>query len=189
MMRAVERTALRAKTPLRFSQGFNPRPGLSLPCPRPVGVASMDDLAVMTMEDSAGEIDAAKLTDDLNAACPRGMRFFGARKLAGKNLHPRKATYELELDPARTPAIVARLAELNTKEHWEVDRQAGEDKASRRIDLRPLVPQVALEGCTLRWTQVPLDQTWAKPSEVLNLLGLDGQVDLAGVVRRAVEFE
>lgn len=188
-MRAVERTALRAKCPLRFSQGFNPRPSLSLPCPRPVGVASLDDIVVLTLEDSPVEIDTGQLAQAFNGACPKGMRFFDARKLAQKTLHPRKANYELELDAARAQGLASRLAELSSQETWEVDRQTGEDKASRRIDLRPLLPTVALEGQTLRWKQTPLGQTWAKPSEVLGLLGLDGQFDLAGVVRTAVEFE
>jgi len=59
----------------------------------------------------------------------------------------------------------------------------------RRIDLKPLVPEIHLGDSMLRWTERPLGQLWARPGEVLRFVGLDERVDLAGVVRTAVEYD
>ncbi|GAF87148.1 unnamed protein product, partial [marine sediment metagenome] len=40
MLRLFARSLARAALPVRFSEGFNPHPRLSIPLPRPVGVAS-----------------------------------------------------------------------------------------------------------------------------------------------------
>jgi len=44
MLRVFQRACVRAGIEIQYSQGFNPRPKLSLPLPRPVGVASDDEL-------------------------------------------------------------------------------------------------------------------------------------------------
>lgn len=189
-MRCVERTALRALVPLRFSQGFNPRPAVSLACPRPVGVASRADVAVMTMDDSAAEMEAPALADALSAASPRGMTFLRARRLTDrKTLHPRRIEYALGVEADLPPRLAQRLSELEAQDSWTVVRDSGLDKASRRIDLKPMVHDIRIEGPSVRWSQSPQGQAWARPSEVLALLGLDPQADLSRVVRLDVEYD
>ena len=51
MMRLWERALRRAALPLRFSQGFNPRPRLSLPEPRSVGIASEAEILEFELAD------------------------------------------------------------------------------------------------------------------------------------------
>lgn len=186
MMRAVERTAGRAKLPLRMSQGFNPRPAMSLACPRPVGVATRDDLLVITL---AVPMAAQEVLDSLNASAPLGLRFVRAEVLAGRrSLHPREISYELALDESQRPAVELRLGELASQEQWIVQRRRKEEGLPQDLDIRPLVASASVSDGTLRWTLMPLDQTWARPSEVLALLGLDAQVDLARTVRTAVKY-
>lgn len=189
LMRAVERAALRAKLPLRFSQGFNPRPAVSLPCPRPVGVASLDELAVLAMDDSAPPLEALPVAASLNAAGPRGLRFTRAEPIDRRMLHPVRIEYELPLEPGASDGLQARRIELQAMERWTVQRDSGQDKALREIDLKPLLAGMEIRPGSLRWSQVPQGQSWARPGEVLALLGLDAQVDLARVVRRAVQYE
>jgi len=226
MMRAVERTFLRAKVPLRFSQGFNPRPTVSLACPRPVGVASLDDLAVVAMDDSAPPPNAAALLDSLNATSPRGLRFTRAQPIERKTMHATRIECELPLTADEAAALPARLVELAAQDRWCIQRESGEDKAPREIDLKPLVKDLEIAGeargadilsasaagvppatgrqecgrdahattegetvAVLRWTLLPAGQSWARPGEVLALLGLDAEAGLARVVRRAVQYE
>ena len=47
--RVFQRACVRAGIPVRYSQGFNPHPRLSLPLPRPVGVESEDELLVVKL--------------------------------------------------------------------------------------------------------------------------------------------
>ncbi len=194
MMRTVQCLSFRAGLPLRFSQGFNPQPRFSLACPRPVGIASMDDLLVATLEASA-EITGPEILEKLNATSPAGMKFFQADELASKgSSQPERAEYELDIDPADQEALQARLAELGAQPSWPVERRkltkpsARAAARSRTIDLKPLVTDLRTKDQMLRWTLQPKDDLWARPSELLGLLGLEDPAYLAAVVRRKITY-
>ena len=192
MMRAIERTAKRAGLPLSYSQGFNPRPRLSLVCPRPVGVATRDDLLVVSLE--AGQLDRQELERRLNIAAPDGLRFLRSEPLqTSRTPLPRTARYELALEDAAVRRLQERLDRLTVADRWTVQRQVFGDRRggaqSREIDLRPLVGDVCVSEGRLRATLVRQGDLWARPGEVLILLGLDGRRDLACVIRTQVEYE
>jgi radical SAM-linked protein len=195
MLRAMERIVARSRLPLRYTHGFNPHPVLSLPCPRPVGVASLDDVAVMALEqdEAAGQmaLEGQAIIDAMNNSSPRGMTFTRATRIEGtKTLHPSRAEYELALDDERAGRVKARLGELASQASWPVERRKVDDRAQpRKIDLRPMVTDARMESGILRWSHVPQGQAWAKPGEFLGLLGLDGRVDLAAAVRTKIEYE
>ena len=48
-LRLFQRAFNRAGIPIRFSEGFNPRPRISIAMPRPVGVESCDELLVIEL--------------------------------------------------------------------------------------------------------------------------------------------
>jgi len=191
-LRALERMAARAELPLRYSQGFNPRPAMSVVCPRPVGVAARADLLVIALEE---EIDPDVLLRRLNEQAPKGMRMLRARRLEGRRA-PRvfKARYELRVDPDRRRGTEDRLRLLRDQDHWPVSRLT-QSKTRRKvwepkeIDVRPLVGGLELASGLLRLDLIRRGDLWARPSEVLRLLGLDERVDLGGLVRTALEFQ
>ena len=49
-LKLFQRACARAGLQVRYSEGFNPRPRLSLPLPRPVGVESQDELLCVRVE-------------------------------------------------------------------------------------------------------------------------------------------
>ena len=55
-LRVFQRACVRADIKIHYSQGFNPRPKLSLPLPRSVGVEADDDLLCLRVK-SIGAID------------------------------------------------------------------------------------------------------------------------------------
>ena len=192
MMRVVERLAVRAKLPLHYSQGFNPRPALSLVLPRPVGVASRCDLLAMTLD---APIEAADLCARMAQTAPVGLSIRGAAIMAaGQRPLARLAQYELPLADHKVQPVRQRLAELQDQPTWPIRRLTGDESlqidptAGKAMDLRPMVPSMTLEGDTLHLTLVPLDQAWARPGEVLRLLNLDERLDLAGMIRTAVDY-
>jgi len=198
LMRAIQRLCARAGIALRYSQGFNPHPVMSLACPRPVGVASQDDVVVLALDDEPGS-SAIATADDLlrcaNACAPEGMTFTRGEKLQGKKtLRPRRIEYELVSDPAQQAALAGRISELQNSPCWPTCRQRPgnarrSEMQSKEIDLRPLVQDMRLEGGVLRWTLVPSGEVWARPGEILELLGLDARSDLARLRRTAVQYE
>jgi radical SAM-linked protein len=192
-MRALARAAARACLPLAYSRGFNPRPRMSLPCPRPVAVAASDELLVLSLEGDPD--DPARLLDDINRCCPPGLRCLRAGRLQGK-AKPQcvRADYEMPLADSRRDAAAERLAALAAEASWPLRRRVrakrrGAGPAERTIDLRPLVGDLRLEGGWLRWSQSPGEGVSARPGEVVGLVGLDPAADLAAVVRTRVEFE
>ena len=53
-LRLLERACTRAGVPIKYTQGFNPHPKLSLPLPRTVGVASRDELMAVKVFETGG---------------------------------------------------------------------------------------------------------------------------------------
>ena len=186
-MRTIERIAARTELPLHYSQGFNPRPVISLTMPRPVGVAACGDLLVLGLDEP---IEADLLLRRLNDEAPRGMRFERATPLSGrKGPTIARAEYELDLPESQIPPVQERLTQLRACTDWPTERMIPSKRNRRtaetykRIDLRPLVGRIDLEGRTLRFTLVGISGLWARPAELLGLLGLDRQGDLARTVR------
>jgi len=191
MMRAVERQTVRARLPLRYSQGFNPRPALSLVLPRPVGVASLEDLLAITLD---VPLEQAELLDRLAATAPKGLSPYRA-VLLGPGVRPlaRSADLELALSPEQAGCVAPRVRELDDQPAWPMRRVTGDESlddphAGKPIDLRPLVRRMVVENHRLRLTLVPLNQAWARPAEILRLLNLDERADLARMVRTHVDY-
>lgn len=193
MMRAVERLAVRADLPLRYTQGFNPHPILSLVCPRPVGVSARDDLLVVTLD---SPISSDRLLERISGKAPAGMCFTRATPLQTKRTpRPVGAEYRLVLRADQADGVRRRIEEARSLDAWTVQRlthakrRRGKGFSRTEIDLRPLVGDLDLEGKTLRFRLHPLGDLWARPGEVLRWLGLDERVDLASCVRTNVEYE
>jgi len=195
MMRAIERTAVRAGLDLAYSQGFNPHPLISLTCPRPVGVASDDDLLVFWLNEPCLQTPAS-LTEALNAHCPPGMRFFHARPLPrGPCPQVRRIRYELPLAAGRAEALASLIEQLRQVNAWPVQRadkgepeRNGRPKAVRTINLKPLVASLALEPDRLTFVLHAGGGQSARPAELLTLLDMDVQ-DTSRLVRAAVDYE
>ena len=196
-VRAVERAAARAKLPVKYSQGFNPRPILSLACPRPVGVASQADLAVMHLTEP---MPAETLLGLLNAQAPDGMTFARAEVLQAKAPpQARRVDYDAPIEQAGQAKLAGLASKFNQADAWPVERGAdrsaqgatGPAKArrARTIDLKSLVRDLRLEDGRLRFSLVSDGQVWARPGEVLEAVGLDGRTDLARLVRTNVRYD
>lgn len=195
MMRAIERISGRAKLPLRYSQGFNPRPVFSLTSPRPVGVATRDDRLVLALDDT---IDRADLLARLNRSSPEGMRFLAARLLEDvKTLHPVRVSYELALFEGCIEAVTGCVEELQSQPAWLVRRKAKVKPGRKRkpagnqeirlVDIRPMLGELEVSGGMLRFVCVSRDGVLARPGEVLQLVGLVGLQHMAELVRTEIE--
>lgn len=191
-IRAIERTAARAGVPLRFTQGFNPHPIFALLCPRPVGVATLDDPVMLDLAKPASRDD---LLEAMNSDAPSGMRFHRAEPLtAPRTPRVRKVLYRLNLDAQLRREVQARLDELLQAATWPAERvkpsrKRGRPPKKRTIDLKTLVKSIAVDDSAMFWTNRPAGDMWARVEEVLNLVGLNGRDKLADVVRTNVDCE
>lgn len=187
MMRQMEHAVGRAAVPIAYSAGFNPRPKLSLPLPRPVGIASRAELVILRLTEPT---DANQLCQRLAAQMPEGVTLAGSRPLEHvRTMHAAAASYELALSAPDADTLAARLADLHSQPSWPCHRPSRKaHRASRDLELRDLVTALAIDDGVLRFTLTAVDAIWARIPEVLEFLGIDSPQMRCRVVRTAVQW-
>mgnify|MGYP001608428956 CR=1 FL=1 len=78
-LRLFQRALARAALPVRHSEGFNPHPRMTLPLPRPVGIASDAEAVIVEFDQSVAPDD---LLQRLQRHTPADLNLFGVRRLA-----------------------------------------------------------------------------------------------------------
>jgi radical SAM-linked protein len=166
-MRLFERALARAGLPVRFSGRFNPRPRISLPLPRAVGVASSSELLVVELCEPAEPADVlARLASQM----PEGLRLQQACRIdPGVAVQPDQVSYQVVLPADQVPAIAASAERLREAEHWPIKRQGRQDKV---IDLLAYVVSASVEAGALKWTARVTAGGSVRPAEVLAAVGL-----------------
>jgi len=175
-----ERALARAEWPVKFSEGFNPRPRLSLPLPRNVGLAGEDELLVVELTET---VDPGEALRRLSGQVPAGIRCLSAAATSARIApRPLRAWYELRLD-ATVPTLGEAIATLMKRETCTVTRTSPEARGHRIVDIRPYLESIACDGCDLGMVLRITPKGTARPVEVLNALGLPGD-QLAHRIRR-----
>ncbi|MCG3180878.1 MAG: hypothetical protein BIFFINMI_03241 [Phycisphaerae bacterium] len=195
-MRLFERAAIRARLPLRWGKGFNPRPRLSLPLPRPLGVASDDEMLVLELmgdDDATGHhapLSPAQVRESLSPQMPADVRLVEALGVA-RPPRPASVRYRVELPADQTPAdLDARIAALLASDRCIVQRVQDETGSTQPRDIRPHLAGVAIEpgGAALAIDLTLDDRGTARPTEVLEALGLDAAAMGHRITRLRVEW-
>ncbi len=198
-MRLFERACVRGGVPVKYSQGFNPHPKLSLPLPRPVGVASDDELLVLRLYDAEGvpvedgpdgarQAWQERTKAALSAALPEGVAVHSVATLkSSASFHPASARYVFDLGGADRGAHVARLNdrinELLSRESLVVERAAPERREGRCVDIRPFLNSIELRATGAIVDCAISNAGTVRVDELMDLLELRPE-DLAGPVRR-----
>ena len=192
MSRLWQRACARAGVPVRYSEGFNPHPRLSLPLPRPVGVEADDELLLVKLDNSGLSVDAAvsetTLREALAAQLPAGIEVHAVRLLAaGASFHPQSAEYVFPVRPEARTGLVQGLrdtiAQVMGSERCLVERASAEGGAARTVDVRPFLCSIRLEDDTLIVHHRTGTDGSVRVNEIAQIFGLQAQ-DLAGPVRR-----
>lgn len=171
-LRMFGRALARASMPVRYSEGFNPHPRLSIPCPRPVGVASQAESVVIEFE---RPIDGEEALRELDRQTPVDIKMTGARRLdPGERLRPALVWYCLDaVDPpvADTGSRVRRILESTVV---PVERVSPKHAQARTIDVRPYLADMRVDGHTVEFTlHVGTGGGTVKPGEIAGLFGFD----------------
>ncbi|HXK87504.1 MAG TPA: TIGR03936 family radical SAM-associated protein [Phycisphaerae bacterium] len=186
-MRLFERALSRAQLPVRFSEGFNPRPRMSLPLPRPVGVATAADMLVFEL---CEPITASETLRRLREQMPGGLELLEAIELQpDRKLNPEQVVYEVEVPPTQVAQAWEAVQRVLSSERWIIERTGHRRQSVRSIDLRPLLIEASIQSGVLRWSCRTPDTGSARPGEWLEAFGLDPAEMLHRVRRTAVEWE
>ena len=185
MMRLWERALRRAGLPLRMSQGFNPRPKMSLPEPRSVGIASEAELLEFELADW---VNPDAVLERLRAQVPTGLAVTSVDLVRPTDkAHPTSVVFEVRLEepPPDLPARVRRVLDLR-----EAPVVRHRPRGDKHLDARRFIQalEVTPDG-RVRMTLATGPQGTVRPDEVLRLMGLDAeQVARADIRRTALRL-
>jgi radical SAM-linked protein len=191
--RVFHRAFARAALPVRYSEGFNPHPRMSLPLPRPVGVEAQEELLVTRLCAGGGAVESraereVAVKRALAEQLPEGMEVLAVELVGtGTSFRPQSAEYVLPLRVEERADLAERLQEAIARvmesDRCMVERASGEGRAARPVDVRPFLLSVRLEGGTLIVQHRTGGAGSIRVEEILQLFGLSLQ-DLGGPVRR-----
>ncbi len=192
-LRVFERACARAGLPVKFSQGFNPHPRLSLPLPRPVGVAADDELLVLRLFEDAGFPLGAERASERLAWQDRMRQRLAETLVPGLevrqvhlvkssvSLHPISAEYVLTV--ASTDRWKDKIAGIVASSELVIERLVPNRPGGRRVDVRPYILAMRHDATRVMIECGITEAGSIRVDEIMTLLGMT-HADLAAPIRR-----
>jgi radical SAM-linked protein len=191
-----QRACVRAGIKIRYSQGFNPRPRLSLPLPRPVGVASDDEMLCIQLQNDTSEDEdciSIKAQDSIMAQLPQGLELLSVNILkANTSFQPCSAQYILTVRKEYlNEELKATIKRLLASERLDIQRKITKKKSRigvrestvKNIDVRDFLESIELDNNSIIVKCKITSAGSIRIVEILSLLGLDIE-KLASPIRR-----
>ena len=168
-----------------YSGGFNPRPRLSLPLPRSVGVESEDELCLIEISRQAAE-DFGGLIKKIADQLPEGIEIISAEIAVGKpSFNSGAVTYIFSVDEdAVVSSIQQKINEFMKKQQCILDRYSPDSFKPRQVDVRRYFKSADVSGSEILVRCVFGPSGTVRIDEMMQLFGLDS-VSLSRPVRRA----
>jgi hypothetical protein len=203
-LKVFQRACVRGRISIRYSQGFNPRPKLSLPLPRPVGVESDEELLCLkvnikgvrsllceapsglSQEKAPDPFSRNAIKEQLSAELPEGLELVSVDiARPGASYQPRSATYLFALGPEHlNDELKVIIERLLACESLDVRRQTGaRGSRIKNINVRPFLTSIETDDHGIIVECSISGAGSIRVDEVLSLLELDESM-LAGPVRR-----
>lgn len=174
MLRLFRRALARAEVPVRFTQGFNPHPRMSLPLPRPVGMASEAEALMIETE---RDVDPDDMVARLEQHTPADLQMVSARRLAFRErLEPELVRYRFRPEPPPRTSALSNDLKMKVRlvldaETIQVERMKPGNEAVRVIDIRPYIEDLSLVDDEVEFTLRVTQSGAAKAAEVVGALG------------------
>ena len=177
-----QRACVRAGIEIQYSQGFNPRPRVSLPLPRPVGVESDDELLCIRVRKST----TAQVHKSISAQLPQGCELLSVNVAQpGTSFWPCSATYVLTVQQEYlNEQLNDTIERLLASESISVQRQIDKRKSRiKNIDVRAFLESIELEQNSIIVECKISSAGSIRVDEILELLELDAE-KLASPIKR-----
>lgn len=188
LMNLFARAASRAGLPLAFSQGFNPRPKLSLPVPSSVGMAGRADLLRIELDEPINPDD---LADRLQSQLPDEI-VIGRLWSTPQRSHPQPCAVQWQIDLAglQIGDLEGRVSEFLNCRRYQITRISKKTGKQARIDLRALVLDMQfrpVDGSKVLCVKLAVSpQGSIRPAELLTALDLPVERGLARITRTKI---
>jgi radical SAM-linked protein len=172
VMRAIIRAMNRAAIPTAYTEGFNPRPKLSMGPALPLGCESVCELADIVL---SRMFSPETLHQKLKAAMPRGLDLLETGWVLGSSprlSHASSALYMIELNKDMADTADARVGEFLAKDKTLIERIRKD--SSKVVNVRHFVSEAGVEAqADSRWLRVRITigaQGSCSASEVARIL-------------------
>ncbi len=184
-LRIFQRAFARTGMKIKHSQGFNPRPKLSIPLPRSVGVESEGDLICLKIEDPILPFDKEQFKNILSCQLPEGIELTSVSIAEKKgSSQPIGATYLLAVQKEYIVKKLKSRAEfLLASDKLILERKSYPKGKSRHIDIRPFLISIEFNNTDLA-VECEISPTGSiRVDEILDLLQLNVE-DLVMPIKR-----
>ncbi|MBN2455106.1 MAG: DUF2344 domain-containing protein [Sedimentisphaerales bacterium] len=185
LLRLFRHSAIRAGLELRYSQGFNPHPKISLPLPKSTGIELDEDMLCLQLESDNSEQTLSNIKSRLSQQLPTGLELTKADALAAKTkVQPVLATYLFHLRLSHlTDNLEEKILSLMGKNILNVARVYSK-LPGRNVNVRPFLESIRLDGQKIVAKCRVCQDGSIRPGEIIQLLQLNAE-KLAKPIRRS----
>jgi len=156
-LQMLRRACGRAELDLEFTHGFNPRPKISLPFPRPVGVESLNDICCIRIKpannpeklqaanQSPTASELSELKEKLGRELPADCRLLDIKAYPHKKPpQPLGATYLFQLSPTFHPPekLKATIERLMASDRFFISRKTPKKAEATTLDVRKYIKSI-----------------------------------------------
>jgi len=188
LLNLFARAAARAGVPVRFSQGWNPHPKVSLPLPRSVGMACPSDLLRLEL---AQPMAAGELADRLGRELPEGLAVRRVRLVRGNRRFPQAAavTWEADLAGLTPPDFGRRVEAVRSAERVPVARPAKDlRRPSATVNVKEFLLELTADGDRLLAQVAVTPAGSIRPTELFEVLGVPARPAMGRLVRTGARW-
>ena len=143
LMATMQRAFSRAGSRLKYSEGFNPRPQISIALPLSVGTGSVCELMDFQLLD---EVDITSLTGRLNATMPEGIFVQEIYEPSRKNAELKWLEIEglFEFDARQVDIMQNQLTDFFARESIVIEKKT--KRGFGETDIRPSIREIAFKA-------------------------------------------
>ena len=143
LMATMQRAFSRAGFPLKYSEGFNPRPQISIALPLSVGCASLCEIMDFQL---LNEVDITALPARLNAVMPEGVTVLEIYEPTRKNVELKWLAVEgvFEYDDRQVDIMQEQLRAFFDRESIVVEKKT--KRGFGETDIRPSIREISFEA-------------------------------------------
>ena len=169
LMRLFQRAFKRAGLPLTHTQGFNPRPSVSIALPLSVGVASHCELLDFDLDGE--KPDCMEICDRLNSVLVDGLRVYSVYENGSKirDLALLDCCVRMEYDNGIPNGTIQKLQELFAQTSLCVEKRSKNGVAEQ--DMIPMIRSIRFEeedpGCILIYARVCCQNPTLNPAQLV----------------------
>jgi len=180
-LRVFRRACVRAGLDLAYSEGFNPRPAVSLPLPRSVGLVCQDETCCLKLRISNDE----NLKDKLSEQLPAGFEMTSAEALGpDASFQKGRAVYEIPITQKESnEQMKERISRLLTNDSLKLQRRSDAHGRTKTVDVREYLESIEVIDRKVIVNARFSPQGSIRVDEILNLLKIN-VADLDGPVIR-----